>query len=281
MTYKLGLIGNPIGHSLSPWIHQHFLESADLDGEYKLYEGDFEALPQVIQRLKDEQVDGFNITVPYKQVIIDFLDEMDEEAEILGAVNTVVQKNGKWKGYSTDGEGYVRSLADIFPNLLTSDASVLLLGAGGAARGIYRALMQKQVARLDIANRSLEKAEALLSLRIGNASTSVISFEEAEAQLAEYDLIVQTTSVGMKPHQDVQIIRLDNLRTGAVVSDIVYQPIMTKILQDAKSRGAQIHHGHAMLLYQGQLAFEKWTGKNLEVSHLVDQLEKKLRGEIN
>ncbi|WP_066194238.1 MULTISPECIES: shikimate dehydrogenase [Gracilibacillus] len=279
MGYKLGLIGNPIGHSLSPWIHQHFLDLAQIDGEYKLYEGDQHALPQVIEKLRIEEIDGFNITVPYKQVIIDYLDEMDTDAALLGAVNTVVHSNGKWKGYSTDGEGYVRSLEEAFPGLLHSNTSVLVLGAGGAARGIYRALMQKQVARMDIANRSPERAEALLDLRIGDVSTSVIHFQEAEAQLNDYDLIIQTTSVGMKPEVERQIIALDNLRVNAVVSDIVYQPIMTQLLADAKSRGAKIHHGHAMLLYQGQLAFEKWTGKYLEVSHLVDQLEKKLRGE--
>src|SRR5699024_7149089 len=150
---------------------------------------------------------------------------------------------------------------------------VLLLGAGGAARGIYRALVQQQVKKIDIANRSQDKAESLLPLKEGVTSTTVLSYLEAEAQLNEYDLVIQTTSVGMKPNIDEQIIQLDNLRKEAVVSDIVYQPITTKLLQDAKERGAHIHHGHAMLLYQGQLAFEKWTGQNLNVEYLVKVLE--------
>ncbi|SHN10326.1 shikimate dehydrogenase [Gracilibacillus kekensis] len=279
MAYKLGLIGHPIGHSLSPWIHDQFLDLARLDGEYKLYEGDHQALPNVLKHLKEKAVDGFNVTVPYKQVIVDYLDEMNEDARILGAVNTVVNEGGKWKGYSTDGEGYVRSIVEPFPNLLKNQTSVLLLGAGGAARGIYRALVQQQVKTVDIANRSKDKAEAFLSLRTGEVKTSVLSYHEAEAQLSEYDLIVQTTSVGMKPNVEDQIIQLDNLRNDTVVSDIVYQPITTSLLEDAKQRGAKIHHGHAMLLYQGQLAFEKWTNKNLDVAHLVDRLENKLRGE--
>ncbi|MFC4404050.1 shikimate dehydrogenase [Gracilibacillus xinjiangensis] len=279
MTLKLGLIGHPIGHSLSPWIHAKFIDLAGLTGEYKLYEGDHTKLPEVIQNLKQSGVDGFNITVPYKQVIVDYLDNLDRDAEILGAVNTVVNENGKWKGYSTDGEGYVRSLMDPYPDLLNNGTSVLLLGAGGAARGIYRAIVQKGVKNIDIANRSLDKAEALLPLRTGSAKSKVMSFQEAEQYLHEYDLIIQTTSVGMKPNVEDQIIQLDNIRQNAVVSDIVYQPITTKLLQNAKEHGALIHHGHAMLLYQAQLAFEKWTGKHLDIAHMVDELEEKLRGE--
>ncbi|SER72901.1 shikimate dehydrogenase [Gracilibacillus ureilyticus] len=279
MSLKLGLIGHPIGHSLSPWIHTNFIDLAGLNGEYKLYEGDHTKLPEVIQHLKQMPIDGFNITVPYKQVIVDYLDEIDKDAEILGAVNTIVHQNGKWKGYSTDGEGYVRSLVEPYPNLLNKDTSVLLLGAGGAARGIYRAIVQKGVKKVDIANRSLDKAEALLSLKTGTTTTRIMSFQEAEQHLGEYDLIVQTTSVGMKPNVEDQIIQLHHLRKETVVSDIVYQPITTKLLQDAKNRGAIIHHGHAMLLYQAQLAFEIWTGKNLDVAHMVNELEQKLRGE--
>ncbi|UOQ47368.1 shikimate dehydrogenase [Gracilibacillus caseinilyticus] len=282
MDYKLGLIGHPIGHSLSPWIHAQFLDLAGLDGEYKLYEGDHQQLPKVLKHLKQEELDGFNVTVPYKQVIVDFLDEIDEDAKVLGAVNTVVSVNGKWKGYSTDGAGYIRSLTEPFPNLLNKNTSVLLLGAGGAARGIYRALIQQQIGRVDIANRSANKAEQLIaSMRLPDIDSQVLSFQEAEEQLANYDLIIQTTSVGMKPHIAKQVISLANLSADAVVSDIVYQPIMTQLLQDASARGAAIHHGHAMLLYQGQLAFEKWTGHTLEINHLVDELEKKLRGENN
>ncbi|MGP4041785.1 shikimate dehydrogenase [Gracilibacillus sp. D59] len=279
MTYKLGLIGHPIGHSLSPWIHQQFLDLAELNGEYKLYEGDREALPSVLKHLKETGIDGFNVTVPYKQVIVDYLDEIDNDAEILSAVNTVINRDGKWKGYSTDGEGYVRSLKEPYPTLLNSKTSVLLLGAGGAARGIYRALNGQGVDTVDIANRSQDKAEDLLSLRLDEVKSSVLSYQQAEEQLAKYDLIVQTTSVGMKPNIKDQVIQLDNISKDAVVSDIVYQPIMTQLLQDASGRGANIHHGHAMLLYQGQLAFEKWTGKNLDVAHLVNKLENKLRGE--
>ncbi|ENH97592.1 shikimate dehydrogenase [Gracilibacillus halophilus YIM-C55.5] len=279
MAYKLGLIGHPIEHSLSPWIHQQFMDVANIDGEYKLYEGDHAKLPEVIQQLRDHRIDGFNVTVPYKQVIIDYIDELDPAAKALGAVNTVVNQNGTWKGYSTDGEGYVRSMKEQFPSLLNEASSVLILGAGGAARGIYRAFIQQNVKRIDIANRSEQRANGLLELRQDPTVSTVLTLQQAESQLNEYDLIIQTTSVGMKPNTDEQIIRLDHLHPDTIVSDIVYQPITTALLKDAKQRGAKIHHGHAMLLYQAQLAFEKWTGTNLDVGHLVDELERKLRGE--
>lgn len=278
MVLQLGLIGHPISHSLSPWIHTELLKLAKINGEYKLYPGNEEELPNVLRHLRDNSIDGFNITVPYKEKILDHLDEIDPEAERLGAVNTVVQQNGKWKGYNTDGEGYVRSIQRSFPSLLHNQASILILGAGGAARGIYNALMKLALKRVDIANRSLHKAEQFLEMQLGKSESRVLNYEEAEQQLSEYDLIIQTTSVGMKPEIDQQIIQLHHVKENAVVSDIVYQPIMTSFLKDAKDNGAKIHHGHAMLLYQAQLAFEKWTGIDVDAEHLLNELEKQLRG---
>jgi shikimate dehydrogenase len=279
MGYKFGLIGHPISHSLSPWMQTKFIELAQVNGEYKLYQGSPDELENVIKHLREMEIDGFNVTVPYKQVIIDYLDELDTDAAKLGAVNTVVLRDGKWVGYSTDGEGYVQSVKEKYPNLLKRDISVLLLGAGGAARGIYRSLVQQNITHIDIANRSLNNAESLLSLKESDTLTSVLSFKEAEENLSTYDLIIQTTSVGMKPNVQDQVIQLNNIKENAVVSDIVYQPIETKILKEAQNNGAYVHYGHSMLIYQGQKAFEKWTGINLEVNHLTDELEQKLRGE--
>ncbi len=279
MGYKFGLIGHPISHSLSPWMQTKFIELAQVNGEYKLYQGSPDELENVIKHLREMEIDGFNVTVPYKQVIIDYLDELDADAAKLGAVNTVVLRDGKWVGYSTDGEGYVQSVKEKYPNLLNRDISVLLLGAGGAARGIYRSLVQQNITHIDIANRSLNNAESLLSLKESDTLTSVLSFKEAEENLSTYDLIIQTTSVGMKPNVQDQVIQLNNIKENAVVSDIVYQPIETKILKEAQNNGAHVHYGHSMLIYQGQKAFEKWTGINLEVNHLIDELEQKLRGE--
>ncbi|WP_138415663.1 shikimate dehydrogenase [Aquibacillus sediminis] len=276
MDLKLGLIGYPIKHSLSPWIHQQFMDTLGVEGRYDLYESPPEQLGETINQLRDQQLDGFNITVPYKQKIIPYLDELDSDAKEIGAVNTVVQTNGKWKGYNTDGAGYVRSVKQSYPNLFAPNHRVLILGAGGAARGIYRALVHEAFTTVDIANRTLERADDLLDLKTEDVTTNILSFKDAEQALSKYDFIVQTTSVGMKPNVEDQIISLEQLKPNTIVSDIVYQPLLTSFLKDAKQRGGLIHQGHTMLLYQAQLAFRHWSGASVPAQDILIELEKRL-----
>lgn len=278
--YHLGLIGFPIQQSLSPWIHDKYLSIAKLTGNYKLMEIDLnESFDERMLHLKDEEIHGFNITVPYKEKIIPYLDDIDEEAKKMGAVNTVVNKNGKWIGYNTDGIGYLRSLIDAYPELL-SDLSkrILIVGAGGAARGIYYALAVKGFEMIDITNRTRESAEDIAKLGEGLTATTVLSLEEAEEEIAQYDVIIQTTSVGMGSGNNQSIISLKGLKPSAIVSDIIYQPIETAFLKQAKAIGASIHYGHTMLLYQAQYAFEIWTGKRVSIGQLDDELKNVLEG---
>ncbi|WP_077308531.1 shikimate dehydrogenase [Terribacillus halophilus] len=274
-TLKLGLIGHPVKHSLSPWIHHQFMKQAGIEGEYHLYSIEPEVFEEKISKLLESGINGFNITVPYKQRIIPFLDELDPDAEKIGAVNTAVYKNGKWIGYNTDGAGYVRALKQVLP-ADNSMSRVLVLGAGGAARGIYRALVTEGFPYVDISNRTREKAEQLLQLQEPETVTGILTFAEAEKQIKDYDIIIQTTSVGMSPGDKEQIVSLSGLKPNTVVSDIVYKPIETKLLQSAKEQGAVIHHGHSMLLYQAQYAFEIWSGKQLIIGDLLDRLEQKV-----
>ncbi|MFS0561788.1 shikimate dehydrogenase [Terribacillus sp. 179-K 1B1 HS] len=271
---KLGLIGHPVEHSLSPWIHTQFMEQAGIDGEYKLYPIEPDVFDKKITALMQSGIDGFNITVPYKQRIIPFLDELDPDAAKIGAVNTAVRKNGKWIGYNTDGSGYVRALEQIMPS--KESLHVLMLGAGGAARGIYRALVTHGLRYVDIANRTASKAEELLELQEPETISKTMTLQEAQQQLADYDVIIHTTSVGMSPNAEEQIIPLTNLKPKAVVSDIVYKPIETQLLHTAKQQEALIHHGHSMLLYQAQYAFEIWSGRQVVVGDLLNQLEQRL-----
>ncbi|QXE00492.1 shikimate dehydrogenase [Terribacillus sp. DMT04] len=274
-TLKLGLIGHPVKHSLSPWIHHQFMKQAGIEGEYHLYSIEPEVFEEKISKLLESGINGFNITVPYKQRIIPFLDELDPDAEKIGAVNTAVYKDGKWIGYNTDGAGYVRALRQVLP-AGSSASRVLMLGAGGAARGIYRALVTEGFSYVDIANRTREKAEQLLQLQEPETATEILTFAEAEKQIKNYDIIIHTTSVGMSPADNEQIVSLSGLKPNTVVSDIVYKPIETKLLRSAKEQGAAIHHGHSMLLYQAQYAFEIWSGKQLIIGDLLDRLEQKV-----
>ena len=275
---QFGLVGYPVGHSLSPWIHQQFLESTGTSGEYRLYETEPEQFGERMKQFRESEIDGFNVTVPFKQKIIRYLDEIDADARKTGAVNTVVCRNGTWIGYNTDGTGYLRSLRDAYPSLFQPAINILIIGAGGAARAIYRALASAGFLHIDLANRTKAKAEGLLSLKEEKMETTTLSVTEAENQLEKYDLIIQTTSVGMKPDSERQILSLERLKESAVVSDIVYQPIQTQLLRQAEQKGGQIHYGHAMLLYQAQYAFEIWTGKTVPLNDSLIKLEERLRG---
>ncbi|HEX6593123.1 MAG TPA: shikimate dehydrogenase [Bacillota bacterium] len=282
MTYQLGLIGFPIQHSLSPWIHHEFLERAGLTGSYDLLEiHPTESFSRRVAELKQSGIHGFNVTVPYKQTIIPYLDELDEQAEKIGAVNTVFHHNGKWIGFNTDGVGYVRSLEYAFPHLFQSNQKerFLIIGAGGAARGIYVALVLAGIPEIDLANRTVEKAEDIAKRKPEETSTSIMTIDEAAQRLDDYGVIIQTTSVGMKPHEDEMIMSVDQLKEGSIVSDIVYQPIMTKFLKEAKKRGASIHFGHTMLLHQAQYAFEIWTGERVSTKEMDERLRRILEGE--
>lgn len=277
MSFKLGLIGYPIQHSLSPWIHEQFLERTDQEGSYEIMEIDTNtSFSAAMDTLKNSQIDGFNVTVPYKEKIIPYLDQLDEQAEKIGAVNTVKCKNGIWTGYNTDGAGYVRSLLSKYPRLAKEkSAKILLLGAGGAAKGIYHALLAAGYEDIVIANRTVEKAHAIVQQ---DKNSKVATLDEVTESLAQFHVIIQTTSVGMKPHIEQSIITLNQLHERAIVSDIVYQPLETKILTEAKDLNADIHFGHTMLLYQAQYAFEIWTGKSPNMEKLDEALQNILEG---
>jgi len=273
--YQLGLVGFPVKHSLSPWIHGEFFKKTKEQGEYTLYEVEPNNFYQEVNLLK-EKLHGFNITLPYKQKIIPLMDELDETAEHSGAVNTAVKVDNRWIGYNTDGIGYVRSLCEAYPNILKKDPRVLILGAGGAARGILHALFMKGIKNIDLANRSIPRANILAA--DFPTHTEVFSLEEITQGLIKYDLIIQTTSVGMVPEAGKAIIELPKLKEGAIVSDIVYQPIETTFLNRAKKSRARIHYGHTMLLYQALYAFTKWTGNNPSIEDLGQKLKQKLKG---
>ncbi|WP_164216240.1 shikimate dehydrogenase [Virgibacillus sp. YIM 98842] len=280
MHYRFSLIGYPINHSLSPWIHKHFLKKAGLEGEYTIYEIDQKtSLGLEMEKLKSKQLHGFNVTVPYKQKILPLLDKVDDTARKMGAVNTVVNENGIWTGYNTDGIGYLRSLESKFPELFRDKSnSILVIGAGGAARGIYAALSDEGFNHIDIANRTENSAVQISEIGNKKTKTTILTLKEAELAAGNYDIIVQTTSVGMKPAKDRSIISLEHIKETAIASDIIYQPINTVFLQQAKNAGASIHYGHTMLLYQAQYAFELWTGEKVPIDGLDQKLLLELKG---
>ncbi|MDE3839688.1 shikimate dehydrogenase [Bacillus methanolicus] len=258
MKKLFGVIGDPISHSMSPLMHNDLFKVYGIDAHYHPFHvkrGDLEA---AVKGLKAINCSGFNVTVPHKTEIMAFLDEIDPLAEAIGAVNTVVNKDGRLIGFNTDGRGFLEGLKRNFAVL--ESTRVLIIGAGGAAKAIYYSMAHAGVKHIDFCNRTAEKAAQLIEACPFSVQSNIYPREEAEKRLSNYHLIIQTTSVGMSPNMDASPLNLENLGTGAFVSDIIYNPLETAILRDAKRRGAGTQNGLDMFVFQGAFAFEKWTG---------------------
>ncbi|WP_445490292.1 shikimate dehydrogenase [Niallia sp. 03133] len=273
---KYVVIGDPIQHSMSPVMHNDLFQFYRMDAVYKAVHIKKGMLKEGLQQLREMNVAGFNVTVPHKTDIIPFLDSLDPLSEAIGAVNTVVKENGKWIGYNTDGTGYLRGLLSELTTL--RDKKILMIGSGGAARGIYFTLAHHGVERIDIVNRSLDKALNLKESCPYSVNTTIVDKWTAEANCGEYDLIIQTTSIGMSPNVEESPLDISNISEKALVSDIIYNPLNTKILQDAKSKGARTQNGVGMFVFQGALAFEKWTGIFPDADRMKRNVLKQLGG---
>ncbi|WP_214685873.1 shikimate dehydrogenase [Exiguobacterium sp. s155] len=242
---NLAVIGHPIAHSLSPQLHEQWLRASGLFGRYEAIDATPDQLPALFAAMREGDWDGFNVTIPYKEVVVRYLDDLDEAAKHAGAVNTVYKRDGRLIGTNTDGAGLVQALMPY----TDFTGRVLIVGAGGAARGIVQALPTRDVT---IVNRTVERARALAD------TFGVVYTTFDEMDVSRYDVIIQTTSVGMDERSTP--LSLEGLRQNTVVCDIIYRPLVTPMLQEAKRRGAKVVTGVAMFVGQGALSFEKWTG---------------------
>jgi shikimate dehydrogenase len=275
-TDVYGVFGNPIRHSMSPiMLNRAFAEMA-IPAVYTAFEVKAEQLQDAIQGVKALNIKGINVTIPHKVEIMRYLDELDDHALRIGAVNTVVHHDGKLIGYNTDGIGYTRSLKEETGCTLQGKR-VLIIGAGGASRGIAYALAQEGLDRMYVANRSLDKATQLAESLRGYTDTRSLGIEQVQAVLPEVDVIVNTTSVGMYPHTQEVPIPTEGINAQHLVSDVIYNPSETRLLQEAKLRGAQIHGGLGMFIYQGAYAFEYWTHQLAPVAAMREVVEQSLQ----
>ncbi|KOY80992.1 shikimate dehydrogenase [Lysinibacillus macroides] len=275
MKKWFAVIGDPIEHSKSPAMHNAWFEEMDIDATYIPIHVASHQLESAVAGLKTLGASGWNVTIPHKTAIIPYLDELDELAQKMGAVNTVVRtQEGKLKGYNTDGIGFVRSLEDAV-GTTHKNKSVLLVGAGGAARGIAFAMQQQGYRDLTMANRTVANAQAIVDeMGMGRA----ISLQEAEETLADFSIIVQMTSAGLATGNFSMPFSLDRLTTEAIVADIVYNPLMTPFLQAAEEQGATIVTGLGMFVHQGAIAFEHWLGSYPNTNSMIAQLKAQLGG---
>jgi shikimate dehydrogenase len=265
MTKRLGIIGYPIGHSISPIFQQAALDALGIDATYEKWEVTPEGVGDFVNGLRAPDSWGINITLPHKQAVIPLLDEVDEWATAAGAVNTIVNHDGRLTGHNTDGPGFLRALL-VETGYDPKGTRALILGAGGAARGILLALARGGVDSLVIANRTMERAETLAKLAVENGVKSEaipIAGNVLIKAAASADLIVNCTSVGMSHGPDEQGTPLTaaQIPASAIVNDVVYTPLETPLLREAAAAGATALGGLHMLVYQGVLSFQMWTGQ--------------------
>jgi shikimate dehydrogenase len=260
---RVGILGWPVEHSLSPAIHNAAFGALDLPWEYVLLPTPPSGLARAVRRLKEVGWGGANVTIPHKESIVRYLDQLSPEAGVIGAVNTVVARDGRCTGYNTDVAGFTRVLGD--QGLQPRGKRVLVLGAGGAARAVVYALVQAG-SEVVICNRTQERAEALVASFSRDAVPSLLvvrplSNSVLEEEIGRCQLLVNTTSVGMTPNDWLSPWPEDvPMPPGIVVFDLVYAPVETRLLRQAKVAGAQSIDGLQMLINQGMESFRLWTG---------------------
>jgi len=257
-----GIFGYPIGHSLSPLMHNTAFASHGMDAVYVPFAVDPAQIETAVHAIRALHLQGVNVTIPHKQAVMPWLDELTPEARLIGAVNTIHLQDGRLRGYNTDGIGFLRSLEEAGAEV--TGQTVLLLGAGGAARAIAVQLCLSGVQRLYLANRTHSRARDLASFlqeHFAHVEISVIALEEPALAtcLPQANILVNATSVGMQPH-DVSPVPSIHLQPWHVVCDIVYHPRDTPLLQAAQRQSARTVDGLGMLVHQGAKAFEIWTG---------------------
>jgi shikimate dehydrogenase len=281
-TKLCGVIGDPIEHSLSPTIQNSAFNHLDLDFVFLAFNVKPEDLEAAIQGLKALGIRGLNVTMPHKTNVVGCLDELDSTVKFLDSANTIVNKESKLFGFNTDGVGAIQALQENGVDIASSN--VLLLGAGGAGRSIALSIAE-QARGLVILNRDYEKARRLeLDLEkkfpknIISTSLSAVSIKK---YLKKSDVLINATNVGMKPNQNQSIVDPRFLTSNLTVMDIVYNPVETKLLIAAKEAGARAINGIDMLIHQGAVSFELWTGKKAPIEVMKQAALKKLSAGVD
>ena len=262
----VGLIGYPLAHSISAVFQQAALDHLRLDARYELWETEREALGERVAGIRRPDFLGANVTVPYKELVIPLLDEIDPLAGRIGAVNTIVNRDGRLCGYNTDMTGFARALREE-GGFDASGTRVVLLGAGGAGRAAVMALIEGKAATVTISDIDRERAERLVH-DLGRKGETILHAvapgeENLAAVMKKCQLLVNCTPIGMRHSKEEHDLPMPSelIPAGALVFDIIYNPLETRFLAEARRRGARTLGGLSMLVYQGAASFELWTGR--------------------
>jgi shikimate dehydrogenase len=257
MTILAGVIGDPIAQSRSPLLHGHWLRRYGIDGHYVPLHVTPQTLERTLRLLPDLGFKGLNCTIPHKEAVFRLADDVTDRARAVEAANTLTfMQDGRILADNTDGYGFIANLQQQAPDW-SAEEPALILGAGGAARGLVAALLDAGVPKVTLANRTRSRADALAKLL--GARVDVVEWRDAPAALGDHGMLVNSTSLGMIGQPPLEF-DLSHMSEGTIVSDIVYAPLMTSLLQDASAEGAQIVEGLGMLLHQAVPGFEAWFG---------------------
>ena len=287
--YHLGLIGYPVSHSLSPKIQNAALKACGLEGDYSLFPvhpDDLQGLKDLLARVRSGEIAGLNVTIPHKQNVIPLLDKLTTAAQSIGAVNVIYMKDGKLIGDNTDAQGFLNDLKKFIAESPSpsgrgagvKEKSALILGAGGSARSVLFALHHDGW-KVTIAARRLEQAQQLASQfesinAIELNFPTFQPFDRLRATPSNFDLIINTTPLGMTPNIDTSPIPEDvRFPKDTMIYDLVYNPRETKLVRDARAQGLHATNGLGMLIEQATLGFELWTGRKLPIEIFRNAVE--------
>lgn len=277
-TRLTGLLGSPVAHSISPMMHNEGFQQLNLDYTYLAFDVALEQLPTVVEALRAMNVRGFNLTMPHKNAMCTLCDSLSPAAEIIGAVNTVVNENGRFIGHNTDGIGYMRALKEDGFDIVGKKMTIL--GAGGAATSIFVQAALDGVSEISIFSRRsrfFERAKQIIDILMErtNCKIRLYDFDNPEIlrhEISESAILINGTSVGMSPNTEHSLITdISMFHKDLIVSDVIYNPRETTLLKLAREAGCQTQNGLYMLLYQGAEAFKLWTGEEMPIAIIKEK----------
>jgi len=276
-TTPFAVLGHPIGHTLSPIMHNRSIAALEMDAIYLAFDAPPEKLMSILQSMRDMKFGGVNLTVPLKEVAFRGVDQLDKSAELSGSVNTIeFLDNGELRGHSTDGHGFVTAVKESFDAAING-LSVFVLGSGGAGRAVAITCAEEGAARVVVSDIDAARADKVVEEIQGLFPN--VAVESAGTQTADWataagaaDLVIQATPIGMKP-EDTPLLSKEAFREGQMLFDLIYMYPETGIMQEAIAAGAKAANGLGMLLHQGARSFEIWTGKKPDTKAMCEALE--------
>jgi len=273
MKKSYGIIGNPIKHSLSPVLHNYWFKKYKIDANYSIIESNDKDLPEIINSIKEGKYSGINVTLPFKQKIINHLDKIVNDAELTGSVNTVLLNNEKTViGENTDVYGIQAAYLKEIDNNLSKKA--LIIGAGGVSPSVILSIQKSGIRNISLTNRTSEKC---IFLKKKFNFLNIIPWEKLQSEIKNFDIIVNATSLGLKNGDDFGFI-FSNTKNEMIYIDTIYNPLETKTLKYLKEEGRKVFNGLDMFVYQGQKSFYLWNKINPEIDEeLIELLRSKLR----